>query len=53
MDTSKEEDIPQDPGIPGADVPSDQADAELPDRKDESAEGRERPDDPDDEGHFA
>jgi hypothetical protein len=49
----EEEDIPQDPGIPGAEVLSDPSDAELPDRKDESAEDRERPDDPDDEGHLA
>jgi hypothetical protein len=34
-------------------VLSDPADAELPNRNDESAEARERPDDPDDEGHFA
>ena len=45
--------VPQDPGIPGKDVISDTSDAPLPDDKDPSAEGRERIDDPDDEGHMA
>jgi hypothetical protein len=48
-----DEDIPQDPGIPGKDVISDTSDTSLPDEKDPSAEGRERVDDPDDEGHMA
>jgi hypothetical protein len=43
--------IPQDPGIPGFDAPSDTGDAPLPDAKDESAEEGERLDDPDREGH--
>ena len=44
--------IPQDPGIPGFDVVSDPRDAPLPDRKDERAEERERPDEDDLEGHM-
>ena len=48
-----EEDIPQDPGIPGVDIISDDTNAELPDSKDESAEARERLDDADDEGHLS
>jgi hypothetical protein len=43
--------LPQDPGIPGVDVVSD-GDAPTPDEKDASAEERERPDDPDEEGHM-
>jgi hypothetical protein len=48
-----DEDLPQDPGIPGKDVISDTSDALLPDEKDVSAEERERPDDPDREGHMS
>jgi hypothetical protein len=48
-----DENIPQDPGIPGKDVISDPSDAPLPDEKNASAEERERVDDPDDEGHMA
>jgi hypothetical protein len=48
-----DEDIPQDPGIPGEDVVSDPSDAPPPDAKDASAEQRERPDDPDYEGHMS
>jgi hypothetical protein len=44
--------IPQDPGIPGFDPPSDTGDAPLPDAKDETAEERERLDEPDREGHM-
>jgi len=47
-----EEDVPQDPGIAGKDVPSDTSDARLPDEKDVSAENRERLDDSDREGHM-
>ena len=47
-----DEAIPQDPAIPGWDVVSDPRDAPLPDEKDESAEERERFDDPDREGHM-
>jgi hypothetical protein len=46
-----DEGIPQDPGIPGFDVVSDPRDRPAPDEKDASTEGRERPDDPDREGH--
>ena len=45
------ETISQDPGIPGWDVVSDPTDNPAPDEKDERAEGRERVDDPDREGH--
>jgi hypothetical protein len=45
-------DLPQDPGIPGFDAVSDEGDAPLPDRKDGSAEERERLDEPDREGHM-
>ena len=48
-----DEDVPQDQGIPGKDVPSDTSDAPLPDEKDESAEHRERLDDSDREGHMS
>jgi hypothetical protein len=44
--------IPQDPGIPGFDTPSETDDAPLPDAKDDGAEGRERLDEPDREGHM-
>lgn len=44
------EELPQDPGIPGRDVISDD-DAPPPDEKDPAAEQRERLDDPDQEGH--
>lgn len=44
--------IEQDPGIPGVDVVSDPGDAPLPDEQEDAAEERERPDDPDDEGHM-
>jgi hypothetical protein len=44
-------DLPQDPGIPGADVISDPSDAPLPVEKDEDAEAREAPES-DDEGHM-
>lgn len=43
--------IPQDPGIPGADVVSDPRDRPIPDEKDEDAERREHPES-DDEGHM-
>jgi hypothetical protein len=46
-----DEGIPQDPGIPGFDTPSETRDRPLPDEKDAAAEERERPDDPDLEGH--
>ncbi len=46
-----DETISQDPGIPGWDVIADPRDEPLPNEKDESAEGRERLDDPDREGH--
>jgi hypothetical protein len=45
--------IPQDPGIPGFDVVSDPRDREPPDETDPAAAERERPDDPDLEGHRA
>ena len=45
-----EEELPQDPGIPGRDVISHE-DAPPPDEKDPAAESRERLDDPDQEGH--
>lgn len=45
-------DLPQDPGIPGADVISDPRDAPLPVEKDEAAEAREALES-DDEGHMA
>jgi hypothetical protein len=48
-----DEDVPQDPAIPGKDVMSDASDAPLPDVKDASAEDRERMDDADDEGHMS
>ena len=48
-----DEDVPQDPGIPGKDVIGDTADAPLPDEKDESAEDREQLDDLDREGHMS
>jgi hypothetical protein len=44
--------IPQDPAIPGFDVVADPRDRPIPDEKDPSAEERERPDDPDREGHM-
>ena len=44
-------DIPQDPGIPGADHVSDAGDAPTPDVKDESAQQREHPE-YDEEGHL-
>jgi hypothetical protein len=47
-----DEDIPQDPGIPGYDVVSDPRDRPTPDAGQTGAEERERPDDPDDEGHM-
>jgi hypothetical protein len=47
-----DEDLPQDAGIPGRDVISDESDASLPDEKDAEAEGRERLDDADHEGHM-
>lgn len=43
--------ISQDPGIPGFDVMSDPGDSPPPDTKEESAEERERLDEPDREGH--
>jgi hypothetical protein len=43
-------DIPQDPGIPGG--PIAEGDVPPPDRKDDSAEDRERLDEPDREGHM-
>ena len=43
--------ISQDPGISGFDVMSDAGDSPPPDAKDESAERRERLDQPDEEGH--
>ncbi|MGH3104551.1 MAG: hypothetical protein ACRDN6_10710 [Gaiellaceae bacterium] len=46
-------DIAQDPGIPGLETMSDRGDDPLPDAKDESAEGRERLDEPDREGHMS
>jgi hypothetical protein len=48
-----DEDIPQDPGIPGGDVISDPSDSPPPDEQDASTEERERPDDPDREGHMS
>jgi hypothetical protein len=48
-----DEDVPQDPGIPGTDVTTDTSDAPLPDEKDASAEDRERLDDDDREGHMS
>jgi hypothetical protein len=48
-----DEDVPQDPGIPGKDVMSETSDADLPDEKDPAAEERERVDDYDDEGHMS
>ena len=45
-------DLPQDPAIPGWDVMSDPTDKPIPDDKDESAEDRERHEDPDQEGHM-
>jgi hypothetical protein len=45
-------DIPQDPGIPGFDTTSEGAGPPEQVRKDESAERRERPDEPDLEGHM-
>jgi hypothetical protein len=48
-----EEDLPQDPGIPGEDVIGDPTDAPLPDEKEAAAEERERLDDSDDEGHMS
>jgi hypothetical protein len=47
-----DEDVPQDPGVPGKDVISDASATPLPDEKDPTAESRERPDDLDDEGHM-
>ena len=47
-----DERIPQDPGIPGFDTVSDPGDRPTPDEQDEDAERRERPDDPDREGHM-
>jgi hypothetical protein len=46
-----DEDIPQDPAIPGFDTVSHE-DAPPPDEKDPKAERRERLDDPDQEGHM-
>ena len=46
-----DQEIAQDPGIPGWDAMSDPEDKPPPDDKDESAERRERLDDPDREGH--
>jgi len=46
-----DEGIPQDPGIPGFDTVSDPRDRPTPDEHDEEAGRRERPDDPDLEGH--
>lgn len=46
-----DEDIPQDPGIPGFDTIADDH-TPIPDPKDPEAERRERPDDPDEEGHM-
>jgi hypothetical protein len=48
-----DDDIPQDPGIPGSDAARDASDAPPPDTKDASAEDRERIDDADDEGHMS
>lgn len=45
-----DEGIPQDPGIPGFDTISREYNP-LPDDKSADAERRERPDDPDEEGH--
>ena len=44
--------IPQDPAIPGFDAVDDPRDRPIPDEKDAAAEARERPDDPDREGHM-
>ena len=44
--------IPQDPGIPGFDVVSDPDEAPPPDEPPPAAAERERPDDPDREGHM-
>ena len=46
-----DERLAQDPGIPGWDAMSDAGDKPPPDTKDDAAEGRERLDDPDREGH--
>jgi hypothetical protein len=46
-----DEELPQDPGIPGFDTVAD-AHGPLPDEKDERAERRERVDDVDEEGHM-
>jgi hypothetical protein len=46
-----DEDIPQDPAIPGFDTVSHEH-APPPDEKDPEAERRERLDDPDQEGHM-
>jgi hypothetical protein len=48
-----DEDIPQDPGIPGKEAVSNASTAPLPDDKDGSAEDRDRLDDLDDEGHMS
>ncbi|MDQ3895131.1 MAG: hypothetical protein M3292_10825 [Actinomycetota bacterium] len=47
-----DEEIRQDPGIPGFDVISDKPNPSPPDVKDESAEEREAYEDPDQEGHM-
>ena len=47
-----DEEIAQDPGIPGFDVMSDPGDEPPPDTKDAEAEERERLDDPDSEGQM-
>jgi hypothetical protein len=48
-----DEDIPQDPAVPGKEAVSDTSASPLPDEKDASAEDRERLDDFDDEGHMS
>jgi hypothetical protein len=45
-------DLPQDPGIPGFDVVSEEPDASAPVRNDDAAVERERLDEPDREGHM-
>ena len=47
------ENVPQDPGIPGWDAVSDRSATPLPDEKDAAAEEREALDDPDSEGHMS
>ena len=49
---TSDEEIAQDPGIPGFDVMSDPGDEPLPDEKEAGAEERERLDDPDYEGQM-